>query len=99
MSGGSYNYEYCRFKEEYEKAMFDDEMNDLVKDLADVLHDVEWWQSGDISETTYRTTLRKFKNKWFIQQRNPRLKEYIDERISKTKRDLYNLIGEEMLED
>ena len=99
MSGGSYNYEYCRFKEQYENAMFDDEMNDLVKDLANVLHDVEWWQSGDISETTYRAALREFKNKWFIQQRNNRLKGYIDEKLMKTKRDLYNLIGEEMLED
>ena len=49
MSGGSYNYTCYTFQNQYEGAMFDDEMNDLVKDLYEVLHDVEWWQSADIS--------------------------------------------------
>ena len=50
MSGGAYDYECYRFEEQYTGRMHDAEMNELVKDLYDVLHDVEWWQSDDIGE-------------------------------------------------
>ena len=96
MSGGSYNYTCYTFQNEYEGYMYDDEMNDLVKDLSKVLHDLEWWQSGDISEEGYRETLRDFKNKWFKQDRNTRLKDYIDKKITNVKKELYDLIGDEL---
>ena len=41
--------------------MYDVEMNDLIKDLCIVLHDLEWWQSCDSSEERYRKTLSTFK--------------------------------------
>ena len=93
MSGGSYNYTCYTFQNEYEGCMYDEEMNDLVKDLFQVLHDLEWWQSADISEKTYRETLKNLKEKWFKQNRSDRLKNYINEKINKTRKELYNLIG------
>ena len=93
MSGGSFNYIYSQLEEECENRMGDVEMNDLIKDLCKVLHDLEWWQSDDISEEQYRKTLRKFKNKWFNSNREERLKGYIDEKIKITKKEMYNLIG------
>lgn len=93
MSGGSYNYIYSQLSNECEGAMHDEEMNDLIKDICEVLHDLEWWQSYDISEEDYRETVKKFKEKWFKRSRNERLKEYIDKKIDKTKDDLYKLIG------
>ena len=36
---------------------------------------------------------KQFKEKWFKQSRDERLKEYIDKKIDKTKEDLYKLIG------
>ncbi len=74
--------------------MHDAEMNDLITDLCDVLHDLEWWQSGDSSEECYRDTLAKFKAKWFKGDRQERLKGYIDEQISIMRSQLYALIGE-----
>ena len=94
MSGGSYNYACYTFKNEYENYMYDQEMNDMVKDLFDVLHDLEWWQSADISEEEYRRTLKNFKNKWFKQDRNERLKKYIDNTIEKTKKEILELLGD-----
>ena len=41
----------------------------IVKDLAEVCHDLEWWQSCDIGEDDYRKTVEKFKEKWFKQDR------------------------------
>lgn len=93
MSGGSYNYIYNKLQTECDGYMYDDEMNDLVHDLVEVLHDVEWWQSADISEKEYRNTVTKFKKKWLIGDRNQRLKGYIDKQIGIMRNQLYDLIG------
>ena len=94
MSGGSYNYIYYKLEEECKGAMYDAEMNDLIVDLCEVLHDLEWWQSGDTSEEIYRKTLSEFKKKWFKGDREQRLKGYIDGQISIVRSQLYSLIGE-----
>lgn len=94
MSGGSHNYIYSRLSQECEGEMHDVEMNDLIKDLCEVLHDLEWWQSGDYSEDQYRETVSEFKKKWFKGSRSTRLKGYIDEQIDAVKSQLYSLIGE-----
>lgn len=67
MSGGSYDYMYSRVKEEYADRMFDSQLNTMMKDLTGLLHDLEWWQSGDYSEETYRESVNKFKKKWLKQ--------------------------------
>ena len=74
--------------------MYDAEMNDMIRDLAEVLHDLEWWQSCDSSEDRYRRTLAKFKEKWFKADRCERLKGYIDEQIGIVRGRLYAMIGE-----
>lgn len=93
MSGGSYDYIYCKLDEECANRMYDAEMNDLIKDLCSVLHALEWWQSGDSSEERYRKCLSEFKKKWFGGDREDRLKGYIDNQINIVKNELYNLIG------
>lgn len=95
MSGGSYNYIYSKLSDECEDRMYDDEMNDMIRDLCEVLKALEWWRSSDTSEKSYRTKLYEFKRKWFNGNREERLKGYIDEQIGIVKRQLYLLIGEE----
>ena len=95
MSGGSYNYVYYTLEEECSGQMYDVEMDDMIKDLCEVLHDLEWWQSGDTGEKQYRETLAKFKKKWFQGNRKERLKGYIDEQISVVRDSLYHLIDGE----
>lgn len=92
MSGGSYNYIYNALLSECEGRMYDAEMDDLIKDLAEVLHALEWWQSSDTSEDNYREELARFKNKWFECNRETRLKDYIDAELKKTRDKLYSLI-------
>ena len=94
MSGGSYCYIYSRLKQECDGRMYDEEMNEMITDLCEVLHDLEWWQSSDYSEDTYRAILIKFKTKWFSGNRKERLKGYIDEQIGIVRKQLYALIGE-----
>lgn len=95
MSGGSHNYICYRLEEECKGGMYDAEMNDLIEDLVEVLHDLEWWQSCDSSEEKYRKTLARFKKKWFGGSREERLKGYIDSQIGMVRRELYHLIGVE----
>lgn len=62
MSGGSFNYSYT-FLEEYFGRMEDSQLNEMIRDLQEVLHAVEWYVSADISEESYRKTVTKFKKK------------------------------------
>lgn len=94
MSGGSYSYVCFTLQEQCEGRMYDAEMDDLIKDLCEVLHDLEWWQSCDTSEENYRKTLSTFKQKWFKGDREQRLKGYIDGQIGIVRSQLYSLIGE-----
>lgn len=74
--------------------MHDSEMDDMIHDLCEVLHDLEWWQSGDYDEEQYRETVAQFKTKWFRGDREERLKGYIDNQIGIVRKELYQLIGE-----
>lgn len=65
MSGGSYNHSYPVIDYEYVGEMHDVIMNKMMADLVCVLHDLEWWQSGDYSEEDYRKTVEEFKQKYF----------------------------------
>lgn len=94
MSGGAFDYSFYRVAEasnDFEK--FDIEISELLSDLADLYHDLEWWQSGDYSEKQFNDALAEFKNKWFNSNREVRLRGYVDEAVEKLRIDLYNLIG------
>ena len=93
MSGGSYDYIYSQLEDECENRMYDSEMNMMIKDLCKVLHDLEWWQSGDYSEVEYRKSVNKFKEKWFKGDRTQIAKEYIDSQVEIIQNELYNLFN------
>lgn len=91
MSGGSMDY-LC-YKIENQLSYVDDlEVKELMTDLAELMHDLEWWQSGDYSRDSYEETLSKFKAKWFGDNRNERLKEYINKSLDGIKAEINNLI-------
>ena len=87
MSGGSYNYMYCRIEDEYVGKMYDSQLNAMMKDLCKLLHDLEWWQSCDYSEERYRDTVRKFKKKWFKQTKID-VQKQIESKLEQTKDEL-----------
>lgn len=93
MSGGSHSYVYHEIERELVGQMYDDELNDLIRDIAELAHDLEWYDSSDYNKERYEESVQKFKNKWFEKSRNERLKDYIDESINKLKNQLYTMIG------
>lgn len=64
MSGGSLNYFYSQL-EEHRNDLGDKELNELVKDLAKLFHDREWYLSSDTGEGSWNESRDKFKKKWF----------------------------------
>lgn len=67
MSGGSLNYFYSRL-EEHCNDLGDRELNELVKDLAELFHDREWFLSGDTGEGDWNESRDDFKKKWFTRE-------------------------------
>lgn len=91
MSGGSMDY-FCYRLEEYAEHFHDKEIKALTKDLADLFHDLEWYESGDYGKDTYERSLAEFKNKWFGENRNERLKEYLNAALDGVKEEINTLI-------
>lgn len=92
MSGGAWDYAYYKL-EDLSRMVHDREIADLLKDLSELLHDEEWYESGDYNSTDYYESLAKFKQKWFGDSREKRLKQYIDDSIEELKGDLYMMIS------
>lgn len=92
MSGGSRNYFYHEL-EDQAGTMHDREMDELVSDLAEIMHDLEWWESGDYSEDAYREAVRKFKAKWFGGAREEVLHGIVEKSCAELKAELLEMIG------
>lgn len=91
MSGGSMDYVF-RYVGDAADYVEDKEIKELLKDLSKLLHDLEWWQSGDYGSDSYYKTLDDFKTKWFGDNRNERLKDYIKHSLDEMKCKIDTLI-------
>lgn len=63
MSGGYYDYGYYKL-DQYEGHMKDNDLNEMIRDLKTLLHDLEWCDSGDTTEFDYAQSANIFKEKW-----------------------------------
>lgn len=94
MSGGYMDYAYQRIYDMAEDFVDDKEIKEMMQDLAELMHDLEWWKSCDYSKGQYDESLANFKNKWFGSgNRDERLLKYIDESLDEIKTELHSLIG------
>ena len=94
MSGGAYNYLFGAIEETYVDRMYDPELDMLMKDLCELLHDLEWWQSGDTQEDDYRDAVKKFKQKWLSGKVTDRIVNVINVDVDKLKRDICGMLGD-----
>lgn len=77
MSGGSLDYFYSTL-EDHVGDFGDKELDDLVKDLARLFHDREWYLSADTGVGSWRESRDKFKKKWFTEHgRQERIEKYL----------------------
>jgi len=79
LSGGSLDYFYSTL-EDHVGDFGDKELDDLVKDLATLFHDREWFLSDDTNEGHWNDARDAFKQKWFTKAgRKDRIENYLDQ--------------------
>ena len=99
MSGGHFDYLDSRLKDEIfgwddkPKNVFEDrEISELVFDVLDLIHEFDWYYSGDTRRETYLEAKAEFKKKWFS-NRGVRIKRTIDTALDEVRAELYETYG------
>lgn len=59
--------------------MHDRELSELMADVICLLHALEWYDSCDIGEETYKECVNKFKAKWLKRTEKDRLNSYLED--------------------
>lgn len=73
MSGGHWDYIQFRIEEianELNPNILQEEreLGSLLLDISKVIHDADWWKSGDTSEEPFIQSWNNFKQKWLKEQ-------------------------------
>ena len=96
MSGGRFNYQDSNLKYEIfgrtdePRNVFEDrEISELVWDILNLIHDYDWYASGDTCKQTYLEAKAEFKKKW-LNNRGVRVRRIVDEAIERCKHELYD---------
>ena len=74
--------------------MEDAELDMLLEDFKDLLHDLEWYKSGDYGKDLYRESVASFKKKWLKGgvSRTDRLKQIIEEKTEQLRKELTDML-------
>lgn len=70
----------------------DREISELVWDVLDLIHDYDWYASGDTGKEKYLAAKNAFKQKWF-DNRGVRVRRIVDDAIKQCKDELYETFG------
>lgn len=99
MSGGRFEYTDSRLKSEIfgwadrpHNAFEDREISELVWDVLELIHDYDWYASGDTGKEDYLKAKAAFKKKWFS-NRVVRIRRIVDDAIEECKKELYETFG------
>lgn len=106
MSGGHFNYvdqsamsEIFGWYTEKPANVFEDrEISELVFDVFNLIHDFDWYISGDTCKETYLKKKAEFKKKW-LGNRGVRVRKIVDEAIDEIRQELYETYGIEVEND
>lgn len=95
MSGGHFNYldnslkcEMFGWTDRPLNVLEDRELSELTWDLLEVIHEYDWYASGDTSKETYLKAKDEFKKKW-LSNRGVNVRRIVDEAVTELKAELY----------
>ena len=100
MSGGRFDYADERamseifgfYDDDKVPNVFEDrEISELIFDVFNLIHDYDWYASGDTGKEDYLQAKAKFKKKWFGTKRGLRIKRYVDAAVEELKQELYEM--------
>lgn len=99
MSGGHFGYldsslkiEIFGLTDEPKNVFEDREISEITWDLLNLIHEYDWYKSGDTSKEKYLSEKKKFKNKWFS-NRGVRVRRIVDEALQEVSEELYETFG------
>ena len=105
MSGGYFEYRDSHLKNEIfgwsdtPRNVFEDrEISELVWDVLELIHDYDWYKSGDTCKDTYLKNKAAFKKKWFS-NRGVRVRHTVDTAIQELRDELYETYNLEVHND
>lgn len=106
MSGGAFNYydrslksdmfpySLCGDTRDLRDDPFEDqEISQLMFDLLQLAHDLDWYKSGDTCHETYLKEKQAFRNKWFGKGRRKTLEALINQIFDNAKAECMTMIG------
>ena len=70
-------------------------ISELVWDVFQLLHEYDWWESGDTGEEKYRKAVKDFKKK-YLSKGNDLKRNIIDGAIEDAKNEIYEALGIEV---
>ena len=95
MSGGHFDYADERLKDvmfgwdnDFSNVLEDREISELVFDVLNLIHDYDWYVSGDTCKDTYLKKKAAFKKKWFS-NRGIRVRKMVDDALGELRQELY----------
>lgn len=101
MSGGHFNYKDSELKneifdwEDKPSNQFEDlEISRLVFDILELIHEYDWYISGDTGRENYLKAKRAFKKKWLRGNNVDTLREIIDDKLVATSLELKEMLGD-----
>lgn len=99
MNGGRFDYVDSRLKDEIfgwtdkPNNVFEDwEISELVWDVLNLIHEFDWYASGDTRKETYLKAKAEFKKKW-LDNRGVRVRRIVDEALKQCRDELYGTFG------
>ena len=101
MSGGHFNYKDSDLKNEIfdwedkvSNQFQDPEISELIFDVLDLIHDYDWYISGDTGREDYLKAKATFKKKWLRKNNVATLEKIIEDRIVATSLELKEMLGD-----
>lgn len=102
MSGGYFDYkdrvlktEIFGWDKEHANVFEDREITKLVLDILNLIHEFDWYKSGDTDERDYLRAKKAFKEKWLEPPVEGRVLRVIDEAVEELREELYKTYGVE----
>ncbi len=99
MSGGHFDYkdsslmfEIFGYSDTPKNVFEDKEISELIYDVLKLIHDYDYYISGDTERETYLKSKAAFKEKWFA-DKDLRLRRLLDGAIYDFKKELYESLG------
>lgn len=99
MSGGRFNYvdsqlknEIFNWADEPFNVFEDREISELTWDLLELIHEYDWYASGDTGKDDYLEAKVAFKKKW-LSNRGVAVRRIVDNAINDIRKELYETYG------